>query len=74
MKLKAFELYQNGYRLFLTTIKAKDLADEKRVKTDEFDADRKNEKGYQRKPTVSRVNQFGKYVSGKGVVGDGGTA
>ena len=45
MKLKAFELYQNGYRLFLTTIKAKDLADEKRVKTDEFDADRKTKKG-----------------------------
>ena len=68
MQLKAFELYQNGYRLFLTSMKVSQLSNEKKVKTDEFDADRKNEKGYQRKPTVSRVNQFGKYVSGKGVV------
>ena len=69
MKLKAFELYQNGYRLFLTSIKAGELCDEDRIKTDEFDADRKEEKGYQRKPTTSRVNQFGTYISGsRGVV------
>lgn len=66
MDLDAFEIDQNGKKLYVTTMTVRDLRDEDRVRVDEWSRDNPN--GYQRKPTDSRVKAFGRFIGrAKGV-------
>ena len=60
MKIKAFEIEQNGRKLYLTTMKVEQLWDETRVKTDYWSPE--NTKGYQRKISPSRAKSFANYI------------
>lgn len=61
MEKLAFELEQNGERMYLTWMKAEELMDEDRVKVDIFR--RANKDGYQRTHTKNRSNAFGRFIA-----------
>ena len=60
MEKSAFELEQNGERMYLTWMKAEELIDEDRVKVDIFR--RANKDGYQRTHTKNRSDAFGRFI------------
>jgi len=57
----AFELEQNGERMYLTWMKAEELMNTDMVKVDIWR--RANTDGYQRPHTVNRSNAFGRFIS-----------
>lgn len=61
MEKLAFELEQNGEKMYLTWMKAEELTDENRMKVDIWR--RTNVDGYQRPHTVNRSNAFGRFIS-----------
>ena len=61
MELDAFELGQNGQRMYLTWMEAEQLMDESRVRVDVWK--RTDKDGYQRGHTPSRSKAFGRYIS-----------
>lgn len=65
MELKAFEFEQNGIKLYITAMPVKYLVDENKVKVDIFVAN--TEKGYQRKPTLSRTKDYARYLKSGGI-------
>lgn len=65
MEIKAIEFEQNGIKQYLTAMPIKYLVDEKKVKVDIFQAS--NEKGYQRKPTLSRTKDYARYLKYGGI-------
>ena len=60
MDIDAFEMEQNGKKLYLAVMTVEQLKDESKVKVDEWS--RSNPTGYQRRPTESRINAFGRYI------------
>jgi DGQHR domain-containing protein len=61
MEKFAFELEQNGERMYLTWMKAEELMDTEKVKVDIWG--RANTDGYQRTHTVNRSNAFGRFIA-----------
>jgi DGQHR domain-containing protein len=57
----AFELEQNGEKMYLTWMKAEEFMDTDRVKVDIWR--RANKDGYQRMHTVNRSNAFGRFIA-----------
>jgi DGQHR domain-containing protein len=60
MQLNVMETVQNGKKLYICIMKAKDLVQNERVKIDYYDA--KRNEGYQRKPSMSRARDFARYI------------
>lgn len=54
------ETVQNGKKLYVCIMKAKDLVHNEKVKVDYYDP--KENKGYQRKPSMSRARDFARYI------------
>lgn len=66
MELNAFEIIQNGKKMYLAFITAKDLITRVNTKVDIYSSENKD--GYQREPTKSRVKQVAQFLlSEKGV-------
>src|ERR1700690_670468 len=66
MQISAMEITQNGTRLYVCTMTAKELVTNPNVKVDYFSASA-NE-GYQRKPTTARARDFARYIkNAKGI-------
>jgi DGQHR domain-containing protein len=61
MKIKALEFEQQGKKLYVATMWARDLLDENKVKIDRWR--RSDPQGYQREPTPSRCKAFARYVT-----------
>jgi len=67
MKMKAIQIIQNGRKIYLTYITAKDLASNIKTKIDVYSS--KNSEGYQREPTKSRIKQVARFLlSEKGII------
>lgn len=60
MQLNVIETAQNGKKLYVCIMKAKDLVLNERVKVDYYDP--KTSKGYQRNPSMSRARDFARYI------------
>lgn len=71
LRIRALRLHQNGYRLFLTGIKAGDLP--RFTKVDKYDPDKAldhREQGYQRSAEMPRVKKFANWL--RRTIDDGG--
>lgn len=66
MQINAMELTQNGTKLYVCTLTAKELITNHNVKVDYFSA--AGNDGYQRKPSSARAKDFARYIkNAKGI-------
>ena len=59
MKIKVFEIEQNGKKFYTGYLSAREISDEKKIKADTW---KHNKGGYQRKPSESRAIEFAKFI------------
>lgn len=66
MQLNVMEITQNGTKLYVCTMSARELLSNSNVKVDYYSADTND--GYQRKPSFTRAKDFARYIkNAKGI-------